>query len=183
MKVTIDNLVRNADRIQSQRNSSVKERSGTVKGDSAQIAGKIDARADALSGDLRETQTELSKNQVIKEGLSAIIEEMNAGKNTAETVQNTTFNGKKVLLDYLGQEEGYTQNFLAEKQESINDLVRENINKLTKLQVEAENISASNMAQNKDMDKLIQNTADTASLSKAYSSANLNADMVSRLIR
>ncbi|MGL4368882.1 MAG: hypothetical protein ACRCUT_04315 [Spirochaetota bacterium] len=182
MKVTIDSLVGSAGRIQSQRNTQEKTKENSVKADRAQISSRIDARIDTLYGDLREAQTDLSRNQLIKDGLGRVAEDLAQGKNPAATVNAVAFEGKKVLLDYLGGEDDYSAAFLEEKNTSIDELIRGNITALTRLQVEAENLSASNLVREKDLSRIVQD-ADTAKLSQVYANSSLNADAVMRLIR
>lgn len=181
MKVTIDNLVGNAGRIQSQRVSSEKSRKDSVKSDTAEFASKIDSRVTALQDDLKNAQTELSKNQIIKEGISKAVEDLANGKNPSSSINAVTFNDKKVLFDYLGESEP-SQQTLFEKGNSISDLIKENVKKLTRLQVEAENIQASNLS-GRDIDTALKQSLESTKLSDAFARGALNADAVSRLIR
>jgi hypothetical protein len=181
MKVTIDNLVGSAGRIQSQRASAEKNQKTSVKGDSAEIASKVDSRLVSLEGDMRASQTELSKNQVIQEGISKAIDDLGKGKNPSATINAVTFNDKKVLLDFLGDSEP-SKETLFEKGKTINDYIKESITKITRLQVEAENIQASNLTGGKDIESSLKQSLESTKLSDAYS-GSLNADAVRRLIR
>jgi hypothetical protein len=181
MKITIDNIVGNAGRIQTQRNNQEKTQKGSSRSDSAEIVSRLDSRVISLQSDLRETQTELSKNQIIKEGIAKAVDDLSKGKNPSTTVNAVTFNDKKVLLDYLGESEP-SKDVLFEKDKEISEDIQNGVKNLTRLQVEAENIYASNLSEGKEMDKVLKNSIESSKLSTAYNST-LNADMVSRLIR
>ena len=182
MKVTIDNLIGSAGRIQSQRASAEKNQKSSEKSDSAQIASKVDSRLVTLEADMREAQTDLSKNQVVKEGLGRVADDLAKGKNPSATINAVTFNDKKVLLDFLGGEEAPSHETLMQKTSLIEEFIKDGVKRVTRLQVEGENLQASNLTGGKDIEATLKGSLESAKLANAYTGA-LNADAVQRLIR
>jgi len=87
------------------------------------------------------------------------------------------------LQDFLGKD--ITPSLLMSKREEIQKLINEDVNSLTRIQVETDNIAASNLASGKKLESLVKNVNDIfkdASLSSGAIS-NLDADKVMRLIK
>jgi hypothetical protein len=119
---------------------------------------------------------------VIREGLSRVTDELGKGKNPSSTINAVTFNDKKVLLDFLGGDEAPSHETLAQKTSLIEEFIKEGVRKITRLQVEGENLQASNLTGGKDIEATLKNSLESSKLANAYSGA-LNADAVQRLIR
>ena len=186
MKITADNLLGNAKRISSQRDSagSTKEKNGTVRTDRADIAHKVNARLDAVSGEMRSIQSSLSEHQLVKDGIDQIIEESKKGNNVKQILNSVTYEGKKVLLDYLGGNgDDLTMQLLTAKNREVESKISNDTQKLMKLQVESENIFASSLSDGEkgaavnDINRMIGENRNGPSLS------HLNPEVVLRLIK
>ncbi|HNX60240.1 MAG TPA: hypothetical protein PKK43_14155 [Spirochaetota bacterium] len=188
MKITAEGLLGSASKINSQRGASSEKEKGSVgaKSDRADITSRIDSRLVSLQSELSETQTELSKNQIVKEGLSRFVDEFNKGGNIKAVLNDVKFNDKKVLIDYLGDNgDALTMNMLSEKNNEIDSLIVRDTNKLTKLQVESENIFASNLSKGSKHESVFDQISammDNGG-NRSASISNLNPDAVLRLIR
>lgn len=189
MKITAEGLLGSANRINSQRGATADKEKNSIgaKSDRADIVSRVDSRLSTLQSDMKDAQTDLSKNQSIKEGMSRIIEEFNKGGNLKSVLNDVKFNDKKVLLDYLGENgDELTMNVLEDKNKDIDSLIMRDTNKLAKLQVESENIFASNLAKGSKNESVFEKISEMIQSSGSKQSAeisNLNPDAVMRLIR
>ena len=189
MKITAEGLLGSASKINSQRGTASEKDKGSVgaKSDRADIASRIDSRLVSLQSELNETQTELSRNQIVKEGLNRLIDEFNKGGNMKAVLDEVKFNDKKVLIDYLGDNgDALTMNILNEKNKEIDSLIVKDMNKLTKLQVESENIFASNLSKGSKHESVLGQISammENGGGNRSSSISNLNPDAVLRLIR
>ena len=64
----------------------------------------------------------------------------------------------------------------------ITEEIQNGVKKLTRLQIETENIYASNLSDGKEMDTALKNSLELSKLANVYN-GSINADAVSRLIR
>jgi len=186
MKITADNLLGSARRINSQRETlKGSEKGGTERSDRADIAAKVDSRLDAVSNELKEIQTDLSSKQAVKEGLGKIIEDFQKGGNVSNLLNEVRFNDKKVLLDFLGGNgDSLSMQLLSQKNDEIDKLIYSDVTKLTKLQVESANIFASNLVKEDKADIIMKNLNDfMVSSSSTEGFSRLNPETVMRLVR
>ena len=189
MAINIDNIIGSASIIQSRR-----EKDNTVRGadvskprDSVEIGRKVNTRLDAIDSDLKNIQSSLSKNQTVRDGLNLLLEEISAGGSHSDRIiKETMYSGEPVLSAMLKDTEltpENIRNFIKQTDENIS---AETV-KLTKLQIETENIFASNMAGGEQIEKVIRSTETLFVAGGTVSASNrlsaLNADLVMRLIR
>ena len=186
MKITADNMLGSARRINSQREASKgSEKGGTERSDRADIAAKVDSRIDAVSNELKEVQTDLSSKQAVKDGLGKVIEDFQKGGNVSNLLNEVKFNDKKVLLDFLGGDaDSLSMQLLSQKNDEIDKLISSDTRKLTKLQVESANIFASNLVKDAKADKMMKNLNDfMISAGFPEDLSRLNPETVMRLVR
>lgn len=186
MKITVDNLLGNAKRISSQRDSvgATKEKDVTVRSDRADIAYKVNARLESVSGEMRSLQSSLSEHQLVKDGIDQVLSETEKGNNVKQILDAVKYEGRKVLLEYLGGTgDNLTMQLLTAKNREVESRISHDTQKLMKLQVESENILASslsdkgNTAEMNDINKMISESRNSSSIS------HLNPEVVLRLIK
>lgn len=185
MKITADNLVGSARKISVQRNSaSESEKSeSSVKPDRAEIASRVDSRIESISGEMRDVQTRLSLNQSIRQGMNEIEERIRSGKEYESVIGSVTFDGKKILSDFLeSDKKSFNEAMLSSKNEEIDSLIKTDVNMLSKLQVETENIFASNLASSKNVETLNSILSENVNTGKNVYS-QLNPEAVMRLVK
>jgi len=189
MKVSIDGILGSARKINSQRQtdeeSGSKKKKGEVRADSVEIENRISSRLDGIQKELKDVQSSLTRNQIIRDGLGRLDEDMaKGGRNSAEILGEVKFEGGKVLHDFVG--EGLSQGVLKTKMDQVNNLITGDINKLTRMQIETENILASNLAGTDRFEavlKNIENAFEKSGGGTINSISRLRADSVMRLIR
>jgi hypothetical protein len=98
-------------------------------------------------------------------------------------LESSKFEGRQILKDYLGADTA--QAALQMKKKDIETLINSDINSLTKVQVEVDNIVASNLAGNKKAETLMSNVNDILKNVPANldTISNLDADKVMKLVR
>lgn len=147
MKVSIDGILGSARKINSQRENSSAEGSKKAansesRADSVNLSAKLKSRLDSIDADFKSVQSDLTKNQIIRNGVEQMMSEANKSRH-AEILRNSTFEGKPVLADFLaGKTEKGDLNL---KNSEISSKIEKNITDIKKLQVEVDNISASNL--------------------------------------
>jgi hypothetical protein len=189
MKVSIDGILGSARKIHSQRqaeeDSLNKKKNGEVRTDSVEIESRVSSRLDTIQKELREVQSSLTRNQILREGLNRLDADMaRGGQNTAEIMNEVKFEGRKVLHDFAG--ENVSQGAIRAKMEQVNGLIGGDINRLTRLHVEVENILASNLAGTDKVETVMKNieTAFSGASNETINSvSSLRADTVMRLIK
>lgn len=147
MKVSIDAILQSAKQLKN-TNSVDEQKSGNkhkVSGDKVSLEHKVLARLDDLHNQIKDIQTTLSRYQVIDEGIRLIIEDnKNGGNNKQSIINSTLYNNRPVLKEYLG--DSSANEYIVHKQEQVKNLITDSISHLNRLQVEFENIMASDVA-------------------------------------
>ena len=72
MKVSIDNILGTARKINNQRQleeENLGKRKKEVKSDSVSISTKVNSRLDGIEREFREIQSSLTRNQIVRDGL------------------------------------------------------------------------------------------------------------------
>jgi hypothetical protein len=189
MKVSIDGILGSANSINSRRSTEKNSSSKEIKnaGDSVQIDSRVNSRLDGIDSDLKELQSSLSKNQVIKNGLSRLLEEIEqGGSKSRDILAETKYEGKNVLSDFLGKNEVPDANLIRQKIGENQNFINSDMSRLTKIQIETENIFASNLAGSDRYEKSFK-TVETQFVMGEMTASNrltsLNADIVMKLIR
>jgi hypothetical protein len=188
MKVSIDGILGSAKRITSERQidgeESGQKKRGELRSDSVEIGNRVNSRLDSIQLELKDLQSALTKSQVLRNGIELLEKDMANGERSARGILNSvTYEGKTILKDFLDEEP--TQAFLQLKREQVQTNIREEVSKITRLQIEVENIVASNLADGSRADDALRSVSSaldkTGGEVRAHS--NLNADVVMRLIR
>lgn len=186
MKISADSLLGSAQKINNKKKleeGSLNRENKGVKTDSLELTGKLNSRIESIEKEVKEIQTSLTRNQIMRSGLDLIEETRTYGEKSSEILNNTTFEGSRILKEYLA--DNVTPERVASAKTDIQNLINNDINRLTRVQVEVDNIIASDLAAGKKPENLL---ADINSLfgrsgASPESFSNLNADKVMQLIR
>ena len=189
MNINVDNIIGSAAKINNKRNSekSVSKDENSKSIDSVEIGKKVNTRLDSIDSDLKNIQSSLSKNQTIRETLNLLLEELAMGGSKADAiVKDAKYAGEAVLVDLFKDRE-ISQSNVRSMIDDADKNISSEVAKLTKLQIETENIFASNIAGGDQIEKVIKST-ETVFLTGGHVSASnrlsvLNADLVMRLIK
>ncbi len=186
MKVSVDGIISTARRMKGQNqieDEPFKKRKDQIGSDSVEITKRINSRLLSIQKELNTIQSKLTKDQIIKEGINQIAEDMiNGGEKQDSILNELKFGDERVLADFIGKE--INEETLNISFNRINKLIEEDTSSLKKLQIEVENILASNLAGEgvqeiiKDIETIISET-DTDSLRNI---SDLNPKMVMNLI-
>jgi hypothetical protein len=185
MKITADGILGLAQNINNKKKSDEKELkqdSINVKNDSIDIKKVINSRIETIEKEVKDIQTSLTKNQIISQGLDRLLAASNP--NTLNAIMNETlFNSSKILKDFVGTR--LTPDEFKLKKNEIDALISNNLISLTKIQVEMDNIAASNVIGNKKIENLMIGINDTLKNTSVgiENISNLDAEKVMRLIK
>ena len=104
-------------------------------------------------------------------------------ENLNLTIEASKFEGKQILRDYIGTDTDPAA--LQMKKKDIETHINNDINSLTKVQVEVDNIVASNLTGSKKVENLMSNVNDIFKNipSNLDTISNLDADKVMKLVR
>lgn len=188
MKITIDGILNSAKRINTERNldqESKDKKNREVSTDSIEIRNKLLSRLETIQKELKEIQSSLTRNQIINEGIKSLKEDLGRGsENTGKILNEVRFDNKKVLHEFVG--ENITGEILSTKEERVQSVIQDDISRLMKLQVEVENILASNLTDSRRVTDIMNDIesafskGDIGNLENIY---RLRADSVMRLIK
>ncbi len=184
MKITADGILGSAQKISNKRkiDEGNKGDKKDLKTDSLSLGKALNSRIETIEREIKDIQTSLTKNQIIREGLDNILKNSNP-ENVNKTLEASTFEGKKILKDFIGTD--MTPAVLENKKSDINKLINSDISSLTKVQVEVDNIVASNLTGSRKVENLMANVNDIFKNAPANldSISNLDADKVMKLVR
>lgn len=189
MKVSIDGILGSARRMNSQLQiddeAQGRGKAETPRADTVEIENRINSRLDAIQKELREVQTSLTRNQIIRDGMTRLDADMaRGGQNARSILDETGFEGKKALREFVGDNPSPAG--MKAKLERVNVLIGEDMGRLTRLQIEVENIHASTLASTgraEDALKGIEAAFTKAPGTSLDSLSRVNADTVMRLIK
>lgn len=188
MKVSIDGILGTARKINSQkeleeRNSDKKK--SDIKVDSVSIGGRINTRIDSMETELREIQSSLTKNQIIRDGIEQLsVDLQKGGGEQQDILKSVAFEGKNVLRGFMG--ETITDAVITDRMAKNTALINEDVNRLKKLQVELDNITASDLVGQDRMTGIMKNIDSIFSSSDMKNIENISSlrpDAVMRLIK
>jgi hypothetical protein len=188
MKISIDGILGTAQKINSQKeleeNNPNKKRSD-VKTDSVTIGSRINTRLDAMETEFRDVQSSLTRNQIVRDGINQLRADLQKGAPEQQIILNSvTFEKTPVLRGFIG--EAITEQQLNAKMDANNKLINDDITRLKKLQVELDNITASDLVSQDRLKNIVSNVDSiftrpgTASLENI---STLRPDAVMRLIK
>lgn len=184
MKVTADGILGSAQKINSKKTeqTELKRDSKSVKSDSINISKVLNSRIEALGKEVKDIQTSLTKSQIIRDGIDQLLTA--SSSDAASTILNETkFNNSMILKDFIGTT--FTPQEVESKKNDVKTLIANDVNMLTKIQVEMDNINASDLTGNKKVENLMAGVSETLRNAPAglENISNLNAEKVMKLIR
>ncbi|MCU0821981.1 MAG: hypothetical protein MUC95_05845 [Spirochaetes bacterium] len=148
MKVSIDGILNSARRMKGQNHieeDSFHKKKEKIEKDSIEISQKINSRLLSIQKELNNVQSSLTRNQIIKEGIDLLISDIDRGSQRTDLILNELkFENEKILSNFVGVNPGRED--LAVKRNIINNYIDRDASSLKKLQIEVENIQASNLA-------------------------------------
>jgi hypothetical protein len=148
MKVSIDGILGSARKINSQKeleDNNQNKKKSDIKVDSVSIGTRINSRLDAMTTEFRDVQSSLTRNQIVRDGIDQLRADLQKGAPEQRNIlDNVTFEGKKVLRSFTG--EAISNQVLTTKLEQNARLINDDVTHLKKLQVELDNIMASDLA-------------------------------------
>jgi hypothetical protein len=188
MKVSIDGILGSAQKINSQLQldeDNLAKKKKEVRSDSVNIGSRVNSRLDTIESELRDIQTSLTKNQIIRNGIDQLVSDGESGGSRREQIlSDVRFNGNDVLREFIAD---YTDlERLDEKSLQVNDNIAGDTSRLKRLQVEVDNIMASNLAGPDRADSLMKDISGVLSDLNAVNPASisqLNPDSVMKLIK
>ncbi len=188
MKVSIDGILGTAQKINSQKeleeNNPNKKRSD-VKTDSVSIGSRINTRLDAMETELREVQSSLTRNQIVRDGIDQLKADLLKGAPEQQNIlNNVTFEGNRVLRGFVG--EAITEQQLAAMMDTNGKLINDDVTRLKKLQVELDNITASDLVGQDRLKNIVSNIDSIftrSGVTNIESISTLRPDAVMRLIK
>lgn len=188
MKISIDGILGSAKRINSQRSpdqESKDKKKKEVSADSIEIRNKVLSRLETIQKEFKEIQSSLTMNQIINDGMKKLRDDLAKGSEHKDTIMDEVrFDNKKVLHAFIG--DNVTGEILSTKQERLDKLIKDDISRLRRLQIEVENILASNLTDSdrvEDIMKNIESYFSREGISSLDTISRLRADSVMRLIR
>ncbi len=186
MKVSIDAILQSAHQLKSTINVD-EHKSGNknkVSSDTINIEHRVMARLDEIHNQIKDIQTTLSRYQVIDDGIKMLLDDKKKGATNSQNIINATmYNNRSVLKEFLG--DSYDENTIAHKQDQLKNLVADSVASLQRLEVEFENIVASNLARNIQLkDKIDEiNALIPRNIKNPQHLHHLDAETVKRLIQ
>ncbi len=186
MKVSVDGIISTARRMKGQKqvdDESFKKKNKSIGSDSIEIKKKINSRLLVIQNELNSIQSSLTKNQIIKEGINQLIDDKaNGGTKTEFILNEFKFEDQRVVSEFVGDD--IDDKNLNIKFNMANKLIRDDTSNLKRLQIEVENILASNLADS-ELQDIINDIESIASRINSNSLTNiteLNPEMVLNLI-
>jgi len=185
MKVTADGILGSAQKINNRKKTEeteLKQDLKSEKTDSVNLGKVINSRIEALGKEIRDIQTSLTKNQIIHDGITQLQNAPSAG--AAETILNDTkFNDSKILKEFIGA--ANTPQEIDSKKSEVKSSISRDVNSLTKIQVEMDNIVAADLTGSKKVENLMAGVNETLKNAPARleNISNLDAEKVMKLIR
>lgn len=186
MKISIESIIGSARKIQEQRPRQKGEREdgAQVRADSVSIEHRIDTRLADIHAELRDIQHSLTKNQIIEDGIVRLREDFaRGGENISRILDETRFEGNRVLASFVGEHPD-AQSADAGL-DRVRLLVREDVSRLRRLQVEAENIVAAGSASEGEAERVVGTIARAIDMAgdKASAAFSIDSETVRRLVR
>jgi hypothetical protein len=185
MKVSIDNILGSAQKINSRMRQDVEnsEKTSETRGDSVHIDSRVDKRISQLESELRIVQNSISRHQVALDGMKRLRDDiMNGGSNQQEILNNTKFGGKVLLSEFSVGE--IDIKLIDDKMRDITNNANQDHANLKKMLVEVDNITAADMLSAKRANELISGVQNeiAGNSNIAGMTSNINVNNVKNLI-
>ena len=188
MKVSIDGILGSARKINNQRQvgkDGVGKDRKEVKADSVSIGNRINSRLDTIEAELRQIQSSLTRNQTIRAGIDELRADLASdGARQEAILRETTFEGEEVLQNFIGG--SIDEKSLEAHGKSIGEAILGDATQLKRLQVEVDNLMASNLAGSDRGESLMANIDSVVSgidSANSESLSSLRHDTVMKLIK
>ena len=187
MKVSIDSILNTAIDMKKKNNindDSLKNNEQDVKIDSVEIKNRVTSRISNIQIELKNLQSSLTKNQIINEGILLLKDDFENGNGKVNKIlDQTQFENKHVLNDFLNNDINY--NNVLNSSDMVLKLIEKDIASIKGLQVEIENIVASNLVDSDISDTVsgIENSLLNIKFTTLNKISGLNPEMVLGLIR
>jgi hypothetical protein len=186
MKVSIDGILGSAQRINGQNNSKedrFNKNKKDVKLDSVAISVKVNSRLDKIESEFKDIQSSLTKNQMLNNSFNQLsLDFSKGGVDEGKIIAEATFEGENILKEYIN--EPVTMEYLEESIKNTNYDIKNSITDLKKLQIEVDNIMASNLASDEKIENFRSNLNDLfPDITSVNNISNLNSESVLRLIK
>ncbi len=187
MKVTSDGILSTAIDLKNKKNiheESSKSHKQKIKSDTIEIRSRLAQRLTTIQNELKNLQSSLTKNQIIKEGIRQLIEDFDNGKvNTKVILDQIKFEDRHVLTDFLGGDINFEKITIGN--DRVGKLIEKDIAELKGLQIEVENIVASNLSDSNIAEAItkIEKTLVKVDFSSISNISRLKSDSVMELIR
>lgn len=149
MQVSIDAILGSARKISGRRElneeSLGRQKKSEAKTDSISIESRLDSRLDSLETEFKEIQTSLTKNQIILNGIELLKKDIASGGRGADKIlDEASFHGRRILSEIVGAD--FSSEGLNAAEEKTAEKIGADIAVIKRLQVELDNIGASNLA-------------------------------------
>ncbi len=188
MKISVDGILGSAKKINDRRQLEEEDpnkKKQEVRSDSITITRKVNSRLDKIEVELREIQSSLSKSQVINDGIKRLQGDIQkGGTNIKDIINSVNYEGRNILTAYVGEE--INEKILEVKSARLNSEISRDTGKLKRLQVEVDNIMASNLAGQEKVETIMENINsifDNWGPGTIERLSNLKVDSVMRLIK
>ena len=188
MKISVDGILGSARKINNQRQTaeeSAGSRKKDVRTDSVNISSRVNSRLDSIDTEIRDLQSSLTRNQILRQGIEDIQKDMATGGNNGEKIMSEVrFEGRQVLKEFIGGT--ITAETLQNRAGEVAAALGKDMNRLKTLQVELDNITASNLAGSEKAGSVMstmESTLSSLGSKNMEGITNLNADSVMRLVR
>jgi len=189
MKISIDSILGTARKINNQKELEEKNlgaKKSDAKGDSVSIGSRLTARLDSIESEFREIQSSLTRHQIIRDGIEQLRDNLQKkGSNQQGILKSVTYQGEEVLRSIAG-DGPITENNLIAHQEKNNGFIHDEVSGLKKLQVELDNIMASDLVGPSRLSGIVSNIDSMFSnlgTTHIESISNIRADAVMKLIK
>jgi hypothetical protein len=179
MKVSAEGILNSAQNIKNQQAKIQSEKTETKKSqktDSVDITLRVNNHLESLEEQVRSYQTSLTKNQVIREGIKKL--------QSTDAVSAFKYNNEDVLANFIG--DSSSRENVQTRMETIQRMINEDVKKLRSLEVEVENIFASNLADDEKTSHFRENAPQVLTDMRDGSIqdlTSLNSESVRRLTR
>jgi hypothetical protein len=189
MKISIDGILGTARKINTLKESEEKNpeaKKSDAKGDSVSIGNRLTVRLDSIESELREIQSSLTRHQIIGDGIEQLRDDLQKrGNNQQGIVTGVTYRGEQVLRGIAGDGPVTEENLIAH-QEKNNGFIHDEVSRLKKLQVELDNIMASDLVGASRLSGIVSNIDSMFSslgTARIESISNIRAAAVMKLIK
>jgi hypothetical protein len=188
MKVSAEGILNSAQNIKNQQAKIQSEKTETKKSqktDSVDITLRVNNHLESLEEQVRSYQTSLTKNQVIREGIKKLQSTDAVSADDQQKIFGAfKYNNEDVLANFIG--DSSSRENVQTRMETIQRMINEDVKKLRSLEVEVENIFASNLADDEKTSHFRENAPQVLTDMRDGSIqdlTSLNSESVRRLTR